>query len=137
MKWFIDLKIRSKLIIGFSLIIILLTCMAVFAVNRLNKVTAIYSNTINYPITVKSAIIETQSAYRDLRRITNAMIASAPQGESARIDSLYQDAVSAYELTVSTIQEFENLIKTNPLLNKEEKNIRIPYNECGSYRRLC
>jgi len=125
MKWFNDLKIKSKMIIGFALIIMMLTSMALFAINRLNKVAVIYSNTIKYPVTIRSAIIETQSAYNDLRRITSIITAFAPLGDSAKIDKLYHDAVSAYETAMNTIQEFEQLMKTNPLLNEHERSIRL------------
>jgi len=127
MNWFNNLKIKSKMIIGFALIIVMLTGMALFAINRLDKVADIYSNTIKYPVGVKNAILMAQSEYRDMRRITNTMIAFAPLGESSRIDKLYQDAVSAYELAVNTVQEFENLIKANPLLNEEERRIRLEH----------
>jgi two-component system, sensor histidine kinase and response regulator len=127
MKWFNNLKIKSKMIIGFALIIIMLTGMTLFAINRLNKVAVTYSNTIKYPVGVKNAILQTQSAYRDMRRTTNAIIAYAPQGDPAKIDKLYQDAVSAYELAVNTTHEFEELIRTNPLLNEEERRIRLDH----------
>jgi two-component system, sensor histidine kinase and response regulator len=125
MKWFNNLKIKSKMIIGFALIIIMLTGMALFSINRLNKIAVLYSNTIKYPVTVKSAIIETQSAYNDLRRITSIIIAFTPLNDPARIDTLYQDAVSAYELAMNTIHEFEQLMKENPLLNEHERSIRL------------
>jgi len=125
MKWFNNLKIKSKMIVGFALIIIMLTGMALFAINRLNKITVLYSNTIKYPVTIRSAITETQSAYNDLRRITSLITAFAPLNESAKIDKLYQDAVSAYELAVNTIQEFEQLLNENPLISEEEREIRL------------
>jgi PAS domain S-box-containing protein len=125
MKWFNNLKIKSKMIIGFTLIIVMLAGMALFAINQLNKVAAIYSNTLKYPVGVKSAILQTQSAYRDLRRITNAMIAYAPLGESIRIYKLYEDAVSAFEITENKIQEFEELIRENPLLNEAGIKMRL------------
>jgi two-component system, sensor histidine kinase and response regulator len=125
MKWFNDLKIKSKMILGFALIIMMLTGMALFAINRLNKVTVLYGNTIKYPVTIRSAITETQSAYNDLRRITSIITAFAPLNDPERIDRLYQDAVSAYELAVNTIQEFEQLMKENPLLSEEERVIRL------------
>jgi PAS domain S-box-containing protein len=125
MKWFKDLKIKSKMIIGFALIIVMLTGMALFAINRLHKVTDIFNTTIKYPITIRSAILKTQSEYRDLRRITNAIVVHAPQGDPVKIEKLYQDAVSAYESAINTIQGFEELLKTNPLLNEEERGIRL------------
>jgi PAS domain S-box-containing protein len=125
MKWFNNLRIKSKMIIGFVLMIIMLTGMALFAISRLNKVANIYSDTIKYPMGVKDATLRTQSMYRDLRRITNAMIAYTPLDEPARIDKLYEDAVSAYESAENIIYELEILLKTNPLLNDEERRIRI------------
>jgi two-component system, sensor histidine kinase and response regulator len=125
MKWFNNLKIKSKMIVGFALIIMMLTGMALFAINRLNKVTVLYGNTIKYPVTIRSAITETQSSYNDLRRITSIITAFAPLNDPARIDRLYQDAVLAYELAVNTIQEFEQLMKENPLLSEEEREIRL------------
>jgi len=127
MKWFDNMKINSKMIIGFSLIIALFAGMAMFAINRLNKVSVTYGNTIKYPISVRSHILETRSAYNELRRITNTMIAIAPLGESARIINLYQDAVSTYETIINTIQKFENIIEENPLINEDERKIRLEH----------
>jgi len=117
------------MIIGFTLIIIMLMGMALFAINRLNKVAVIYSSTLKYPISIREAIIETQSAFNDLRMVTNRIIAYAPLGDPARIDNLYKDAVSAHELAVNTIQELENLIKENPLLNEEERSTRLEHSK--------
>jgi len=125
MKWFKNLKIQSKMIIGFALIIVMLTGMALFAINRLHKVTVTFGDTIKYPITIRSDVLKTQSEYRDLRRITNAIIVHTLQGDLAKIDKLYQDAVSAYESAVNTIQVIEELLKANPLLNENERSIRL------------
>jgi len=127
MKLFNNLKINSRMIIGFTLIIVLLTGMAVFAINRLNRVVATYDNTIKYPVNVRNHILETRSAYNELRRIMNTMIVLAPLGESEKIDNLYKNAISTYETIVNTIQEFEKLIATNPLINEEERKIRLDY----------
>ncbi|MDR2951871.1 MAG: hypothetical protein LBU82_01370, partial [Treponema sp.] len=125
MKWFNNLKIKSKMIIGFMLIIVMLVCMALFAINRLGKVADIYSNIIKYPESIKDANLKTQSAYRDLCRIMNAIIVYTPLGDSAMINDLYQEAVSAYESAMTSIQENENLVRRSPLMNEEEKGRRI------------
>jgi len=125
MNWFSNLKIKSKMIIGFALIIVTLAGMALFAINRLNKVANIYSDTIKYPISVRRSILEAQSEFNELRRITNTMIVFTLLYESERIDKLYQKAEYSYKSVINTIQEFENLIKTNPLINEEERKTRI------------
>ena len=113
------------MIIGFMLIIIMLTGMALFAVNRLNEVTDLYDRTIKYPITIRSSIIGTQSAFNDLRRIMSLIVAFAPLGDIDRIDKLYEDAVSTYESVESNILEFEKLIKENSLLDEIERSKRL------------
>jgi PAS domain S-box-containing protein len=125
MNWFNNLKIKSKMIIGFVLIIVTLAGMALFAINRLNKVANIYGDTIKYPISVRRSILEAQSEFNELRRITNTMMVFAPLDESERIDKLYQKAESPYKSVINTIQEFESLIKTNPLINEEERKTRL------------
>jgi len=113
------------MILGFALIIGMLTSIVLFAINRLSDITLKYENTINYPISIRDAIIETQGSYNDLRTITNKIAAYAPQNNHEYIDDLYKDAVSVYEQAINTIHEFEKLLKTNPLLNEEERKIRL------------
>jgi len=125
MNWFSNLNIKSRMIIGFVLIIITLAVMALFAINRLNKVSNIYGDTIKYPVSVRSSILEAQSEFNELRRIINTMIALSPLGESERIDKLYQEAMFSYNSVISTIQVFENLISVNPLINEDERKTRI------------
>jgi signal transduction histidine kinase/AmiR/NasT family two-component response regulator/HPt (histidine-containing phosphotransfer) domain-containing protein len=125
MKWFNDLKIREKMILGFALIIVMLTGIALFAINRLSEVAVIYNNTLKYPVNTRDAIIETQSAFNDLRTATNRIAVFAPTGDTDLLDKAYQDAVSAYELAENNIQKFENLMRTNPLLHEGERSIRL------------
>jgi len=113
------------MILGFALIIAMLTSMALFAIYRLSRVALTYNNTIKYPISVREAVIETQAAFNDLRTMTNRITAYAPRGDPDHIDNLYHDALSAYNMAVNTIQKFENLTLTNPLLTEDERNIRL------------
>ncbi|MCL1959334.1 MAG: ATP-binding protein [Spirochaetes bacterium] len=125
MNWFDNLKIKAKMILGFALFIVLITSIVLFAIYRLNDVALTYNNTIKYPVSVRDAIIVTQAAYNDMRTMTNKIAAYAPHDTPEHIDSMYKDAVSAYEQAINTIHEFENLLKTNPLLNEEERSIRL------------
>ena len=124
-KWFNNLRVKTKMIIGFALIIVMLASMLLFAITQLNKVSVIYKNIIKYPVSIKSSVLNTQSAYRDMRRITSTMIAYAPWKESDRIDRLYKAAVSAYESGMTAIQENSNLLRTSPLLSEDERRARL------------
>jgi len=122
MNWFNNLKIKSKIIIGFVLIIAMLACMALFAIHQLNQIAVMYRDIIKYPVGRKNASLKTQSAYRDFRRFSSTMMAYAPLNDPARIDSLYQSAVAAYEATMDAISENEYLLQTSPLMNEEERS---------------
>ena len=124
-KWFSNLTVKSKMIIGFALIIVMLAGMALFAINQLNKIAVIYKNIIEYPVGIRNAVLRTLSSYRDMRRITNSMLAYAPQKNSDKIDRLYIGAVSAYETAMFAIQESETLARKSPLSNEEERHIKI------------
>ncbi|MCL1958374.1 MAG: response regulator [Spirochaetes bacterium] len=124
-KWFSNLTVKSKMIIGFALIIVMLAGMALFAINQLNKIAVIYKNIIEYPVGIRNAVLRTLSSYRDMRRITNSMFAYAPQKNSDKIDRLYIGAVSAYETAMFAIQESETLARKSPLSNEEERHIKI------------
>jgi len=128
MKWFNNLKIKSKMIIGFLLIIAMLACMALFAIHQLNQVAVIYKNIINFPVNIKNTNMKAQSSYRDLRRITSSMFAYSPLGDQARIDKLYKNALLAYDSALDAIRENEELIKASPLMNSEEKERRLERN---------
>jgi len=115
------------MIVGFALIIVMLAGMALFAINQLNKVAVIYQTIIKYPVNVKSSILKAMSSYRDMRRITNSMVAYAPQKDRDKINRLYIRAVSAYEAAMDAVQENENLSKASPLLSEEERKMRLEY----------
>jgi len=125
MNWFNNLKIKAKMILGFALFIVLITSIVLFAVSRLSNVAITYNNTIKYPISIRDAIIETQAAYNDMRTMTNKITAYAPHNDLEYINSIYKDAVSAYEQAINSINDFEALFKANPLLNEDERNIRL------------
>jgi len=126
-KWFNALKVKTKMIIGFALIIVMLAGMALFSINQLNKVAVIYKNIIKYPVSIKNAVLMAQTEYRDMRRITNSMIVYTPRKEIEKIDKLYKDAVSAYESAITAIQENDNLLRTSPLLNIDERRSRLEH----------
>jgi len=113
------------MILGFALFIVLITGIVLFAIYRLNDVALTYSNTIKYPVSVRDAIIETQAAYNDLRTMTNKIAAYAPHNTPEYIDSIYKDAVSAYEQAMNHIQVFRDLMETSPLLSEKEKYTRL------------
>jgi len=125
MNWFNNLKIKVKMIFGFALFIVLITSIVLFAIYRLNDVALTYSNTIKYPVSVRDAIIETQAAYNDMRTMTNKITAYAPHNNPEYIDSIYKDAVFAYEQAMNYIQVFRGLLAESPLLNEKERAIRL------------
>jgi PAS domain S-box-containing protein len=125
MNWFNNLKIKAKMLLGFALIIVMLTSIVLLATYCLNYVTLTYNNTFRYPVNVIDAIQDTQSAYNELRAVTSKITAYSSLDDPERIESMYQEAESAYEQAVNYIQEFRDLMEASPLLNEEERAIRL------------
>jgi len=125
MKWFNNLKIKAKMILGFALFIVLITSIVLFAITRLNDVALTYDNAIKYPISIRDDIIMTQAAYNDMRTMTNKITAYAPHDTPEHIEDMYKDAVSAYDQAINAIHEFKALLRANPLLNEEERRLRL------------
>jgi PAS domain S-box-containing protein len=125
MNWFDNLKMKAKIILGFALFIILITSIVLFAVYRLNEVALTYNNALKYPVSIRDLITETHVAFNDLRTMTNKMVAYADHDDTEYIKSVYKDAVSAYEQAINYIHDFQKLLKVNPLLNEDERNVRL------------
>jgi PAS domain S-box-containing protein len=125
MEWFNNLRIKAKMIFGFALFIVLITSIVLFAVYRLNEVALTYNNTLKYPVTIRDLITQTHVAFNDLRTMTNKMSAYTPHNDTEYIKNIYKDALSSYEQAINFIHDFQKLLKANPLLNEEERKVRL------------
>ena len=125
MKWFYNLKIRVKMLLSFSVVIVLLAAMAVFAIVQINEVDRLNTYATQYPGAREFALMEFQSSVNDLRRIVSAMTMYTPLQEEARVAPLVGEATAALSESAESLDSYARLILTDPELTQAEKDARI------------
>ncbi|MCL1820495.1 MAG: methyl-accepting chemotaxis protein [Oscillospiraceae bacterium] len=96
MSWFRNLKVKAKMVISFTLVIVLMAGLSVFAFLELDNTAASYQYAINHPMSSEMDMSQFISAIRDIRRASATMGMFAPQNDPARVEAYYQGAVAAY-----------------------------------------
>ncbi|MCL1820881.1 MAG: methyl-accepting chemotaxis protein, partial [Oscillospiraceae bacterium] len=124
MSWFKNLKIRLKMLISFIMVIVLMTVLAVVSVTQLLSITHTYEAVVDNVEVGRNAIVNFQSNFRDLRRII-ATISTYTGYDLARSEELINDAVASYYSSLVFLEEYEQAVRTNPLLSDADIKLRM------------
>lgn len=84
--WFKNLKIRSKLLVGFGTVIVLTLVLAFFAYYQLNETDKDYSNLMDNVTVRRESMVKVGRSYVDYRRIVATAIFRS--GDTAALNSL-------------------------------------------------
>ena len=122
MGWFLNLNVKTKMILSFMLVIALMAALAVFSVISLRNVENSFLYVIAHPIEGRTYLLSFDTTMRDYRRMVTSMIAYAPARDYAAIDSFYQDSIEAYNSGSQLLNDFEAIIKDDANLTAAEKN---------------
>ena len=101
MKFFMDLKIRTKFLLSFFMIALPLLAIIAYSINFISYVSGVYRHTIDHPIGSREAALRVESSYRALRRVAASLIMYAP---------LMQDGSAGQELVALLAEEGEHFI---------------------------
>jgi len=88
MKWFNNLKIRSKLILGFGAVIIMTAVLVIIAVTQLYYVNSEYESILDGAVVRRGAANAVQSNVRGYRRVITSSVMVAPLDYAERIEEL-------------------------------------------------
>ncbi|MDR1705414.1 MAG: hypothetical protein LBS19_12115, partial [Clostridiales bacterium] len=129
MKWFTNLKIRTKLISSFAVVIALVAFLSVFAIIQLTGHDTEYTYLIARPIQSRIELSEFQRAFRDVR-INAAMITIHAGNEdreagAASVESAYNTAVAGLEEARQIIDNYRTIVNESTHVNQEQKNFRL------------
>jgi len=119
MNVFTNMKIKTKILIGFILVVVLLVAVAAEGTVSLNTVSGTYGNTMDHPLEARKSALEFISSQRDLRRLCMSITAYTGY-DLNKCEDLYKQALAAYDEAESALDSFEQNIKTNPKLSKSE-----------------
>ena len=122
MSWFKNLKVKVKMIVSFSLVIVLMAVLAVVAIIEMQNLSYQYEATIDHSIESELQMRAFVSSVRDVRRIAANMILYAPDNDPAKIESLNKDALESYAIGQQALDAFNIATKTDHNFSESEKN---------------
>ena len=125
MKWFNNQKVKTKMLISFILVIVLMAAMVTFNIIELNTVSGHYEYAIDHPIEAEVQLSYFVSAMREFRRMISDMTIYASV-DSAAVDSIRQEALNTtFVEATSALDAFENAFTTDDRMGKDEKDSNL------------
>ncbi len=118
-----NMKIRTKLLTSFMLVIVLIATLVVVAATQIANVSDRYESVIRYPLALETALREVQAEFRDLRRIVTAIAFFA--GDEGARGRFFSEAHATYVQANAYIDKAGAIVQINPLLTRTEKEARL------------
>lgn len=118
-----NMKIKTKLLTTFSIIIVSIIFIAVLSVSMAMKTNSTFNNLINYPEKGLISLKDAYSNFIDMRR--NAISTGVYLGDSTKLQSLQTNCQNAYQSGIKSIDEFINIINYDSSLSEQEKQDNI------------
>jgi len=125
MQWFNNIKIRSKMIVGFGTVILLAIIMAVYAIVQVNGVNNDYQYLLAGAVERGSTSLEAQSYIRAMRRTLTQTGMMAPTANAVAINNLYTEMRYFYARVHVALDNYDYSVNNDPLLNRTEKDYRL------------
>ena len=125
MKWFNNIKIGGKMIVGFGAVIVLAIFLAAYAWVQLGVVSNNYQYLLDQSIVRRQAAMEAQSNIRAIRRTLTATVMHAPAGNTAAINSLHDEMRVFHAATLAALEDYDATIRRNPTFSQAERNSRF------------
>ena len=125
MKWFGNLKIKSKLFFGFGIVLLLVLVLGLYAMIQVNSINTEFQNLINHPVSASKSILRTQSYIRDFRRIVASMAMHASTQNTDAIIALNTEGAEVLSNVYGWLNRYENAVTTNEMLEDSERTMRL------------
>ena len=117
MQWFNNLKIRSKLVLGFGAVIAMAAVLVIIAVTQLISVNADYETIFAGSVTRRGAANAVQSNVRSYRRVVASSVMVAPLDyaeRAAELANLLQEAEAMYNEILRQLEIYDYSTMNQP-----------------------
>ena len=127
MKWFNNLRVRAKLLTGFTIVIIFAVILAVMAIISINRLDDSYTYLLEFPQQRFEYLMEVDSDCISMRQATTALVLNT--ADSERVKS-YRDSFSkSYTDATETLNNYIDNINTDTVkdtasLRESEENVQ-------------
>jgi len=124
MKAFRNMKIKTKILFGFMVVVVLLAVIAAEAIVSLVTVNSTYSTVISSPLAARAAVLDFIGNYRDARRMNMTLAANIGYNAN-KCEEMYDSAIEACESAEQSLKDYEAAVNGNKNLSAAEKDTRL------------
>jgi len=125
MNWFNNISIRSKLIVGFGVVIALAVALAIYAFNQTGQISNTYQDLIDGSIERRDASLVAQSNIRAIRRTVTGTIMHAPNANETAINALYSEMQIFNRGVLEAMERYDYSVRNDPRFDQADRNERF------------
>ena len=123
-KFYANLKIRTKILLGFSAVAVIMLLMMAYTVTGLREIIFAHENLAVGHWPRRDTRFDYRHAFEEVQRHTYAMLAYAAIGDTAGIESSFSDANLAFGAAQASLDDYRRLVLADTLIPDDEKAMR-------------
>ena len=120
-----NLKIRTKILFGFSIVTVIMALMIAFTFTSLSGIIDSHENLQAGHFLRRDARYDYRYAFEVMNLHTNAMLMYSGIGDTTSIELSAQRAYAALQLALSSLQTYNNLVLADASIPEHEQQLRI------------
>ena len=120
-----NLKIRTKMLFGFSVVAVIMLLMIMYTFTSLSGIINSHENLQEGHFLRRDARFEYRYAFEVMKRHTNAMLRCAGIGDTATIQISAMQAYDALQLALSSLEAYNNLVLADDSIPSDEQQLRL------------
>ncbi|MCL1832255.1 MAG: methyl-accepting chemotaxis protein [Oscillospiraceae bacterium] len=123
--WFNNLKIKSKMILCFGVVIALTAFLSIFAILEQNNIDSSYNVVLDFPVMAASHVSDFNFAVTEVRRLGTTISTFAPvENNEGPINTYFEQAKAAMEDAENALKYYDDLVSRNPNLDQKGRDER-------------
>jgi len=119
-----NLKIRNKILFGFSAVAVIMLLMMTYSVTGLRQIIFAHENLAVGHWLRRDTRFDYRHAFEEMQRHTYAMLAYAAIGDTANIELSSSRAAGAFRATQASLDDYRRLVLLDTLIPDDEKELR-------------
>ena len=120
-----NLKIRAKILFGFSIVTVIMMLMIAFTFTSLSGIISSHENLQEGHFLRRDARFDYRYAFEIMKRHTNAMLMYSSIRDTANIQASAAQAYQALQLALSSLEVYNGLVMADASIPEDEQRLRL------------
>jgi len=125
MSWFTNLKIKTRIIVSFALVVTLMVMISVFAVTQLTSVNEVNDHIMYYTRDRAVTMLQLQNNISNYRRLIVSMAMYAPLNDSVMVEQLAHQAFDEYNRILEEVERYTHYVNADPYLTQWDRQTHL------------